>query len=47
MKTKSILVLAFVALSLAVSGCNTTSGFGRDLNSAGHAITDTAEDAKR
>ena len=46
MKTKSVIVLALVALSLAVSGCNTTSGVGRDLNSAGKAITNTAEDAK-
>ncbi len=46
MKTKSAIVLALVALSLAVSGCNTTAGVGRDVNSAGKAITNTAEDAK-
>jgi predicted small secreted protein len=47
MKTRATILLAIVALSLAVAGCNTTAGLGRDMNSAGHAITDTAEDAKQ
>jgi len=29
-----------------LSGCNTTSGAGKDLSSAGRAITETAEEAK-
>src|SRR5262249_30711552 len=46
MKIKSLILLALTGLSLAIAGCNTTAGMGRDLNSAGHAITDSAEDAK-
>ncbi|TVQ61764.1 MAG: entericidin A/B family lipoprotein [Phycisphaerales bacterium] len=35
---------AFVAAGLS-AGCNTTRGAGEDLESAGEAISDTAEDA--
>jgi predicted small secreted protein len=31
---------------LAISGCNTTAGFGRDVKNAGAAIEDKANDAK-
>jgi predicted small secreted protein len=31
---------------LALSGCNTTAGFGRDVKNTGAAIEDKAEDAK-
>ena len=37
-------VLAPMALSL--SACNTTEGAGRDISATGHAITDSARDAK-
>ncbi|MBI1198794.1 MAG: entericidin A/B family lipoprotein [Phenylobacterium sp.] len=43
---RKIIVLAALAASLAVSACNTVSGAGRDMKSAGQAVTDTAEDAK-
>jgi len=29
-----------------LSACNTTAGAGQDLSNAGHAITNSAEDAK-
>ncbi len=35
---------AFVAAGLSV-GCNTTRGAGEDIEAAGDAISDTAEDA--
>jgi len=33
-------------VALAVSGCNTVAGAGRDVSSAGKATTRAAEDAK-
>lgn len=38
--------IAFVMALLAVTACNTISGAGRDLSSAGKAISKTAEDVK-
>jgi predicted small secreted protein len=43
---RKIIVLAALAASLAVSACNTVSGAGEDMQSAGQAVTQTAEDAK-
>jgi predicted small secreted protein len=43
---RSVLILALLAASLATTACNTVSGAGRDVSSAGHAVTDTADDAK-
>lgn len=43
---RKIIVLAAIAASLAVSACNTVSGAGRDVSSAGSAVTGAAEDAK-
>lgn len=33
-------------LALSISGCNTMSGMGKDVEAAGSAVHDTAEDAK-
>jgi predicted small secreted protein len=44
---RKIIVLAALAASLAVSACNTVSGAGKDVESAGEAVTNTAEDAKK
>jgi entericidin B len=44
---RKIFVLAIVAVSLAVSACNTVSGAGKDVESAGDAVSDAAEDAKK
>jgi predicted small secreted protein len=35
-----------LAASMAVAACNTVAGAGRDVKSAGEAVTSTAEDAK-
>jgi predicted small secreted protein len=40
------ILLAALAASLAVSACNTIAGAGRDVSSTGHAVTNTADDAK-
>lgn len=37
--------LALVLMGASVSACNTTEGFGRDVQATGEAIEDTAEDA--
>lgn len=37
--------LAMVLMGASVSACNTTEGFGEDMQSAGEAVEDTAEDA--
>jgi len=43
---RKIVLLAMLAASMAVSACNTVAGAGKDVSSAGHAVTDTADDAK-
>ena len=42
---KLIFVLASAAV-LATAACNTIAGMGRDVESAGDAVEDTAESAK-
>jgi len=44
---RKLVILAALAASLAVSACNTVSGAGQDVKSAGEAVSNTAEDAKR
>ncbi len=44
---RKIVILAAVAASMAVSACNTMSGAGRDVQAAGKAVSQTAEDAKQ
>lgn len=41
---RNIAALAAVLAALALAGCNTAEGFGRDLESTGKAIEDEAED---
>ena len=43
---RKIIGLALVVGALAVSGCNTVSGAGRDVSSAGRAVSKTADDSK-
>jgi len=43
---RKIIVLAALAASLALAACNTVAGAGKDVSSAGHAVTDTADDSK-
>lgn len=44
---RNVVLLAVLAASLATTACNTVSGAGKDVQSAGAAVTSTAEDAKR
>jgi predicted small secreted protein len=39
-------LLALLQLALATSACNTTRGFGEDVEATGEAIEDSAEDAE-
>lgn len=43
---RKFVILAALAASLTVAACNTVEGAGRDVSSAGRAVTDTAKDAK-
>ena len=43
---RKLIVLAAAAAALTVAACNTVEGAGRDVSAAGHAVTDTASDAK-
>lgn len=45
MRSITTVSLALVA-ALALSACNTVSGAGKDVSSAGKAVTKTAEDVK-
>lgn len=40
------LVLGLLFGGLALSGCNTVSGAGQDIEAAGDAVTDTSEDVQ-
>jgi predicted small secreted protein len=44
---RKIFVLLAAAAALTVAACNTVEGAGRDVSAAGHAVTNTAQDAKR
>jgi len=43
---RKLMILAVLAASMAISACNTVAGAGKDVTSAGHAVTDTADDSK-
>jgi len=43
---RTLIVITLLAAGLALSACNTVAGAGKDVSSAGHAVTDTANDAK-
>jgi len=34
---------AILAVALGLCGCNTLAGFGKDIQAAGHAMTNSAE----
>ena len=42
-----VLIMAAVAGALLVSACNTVAGVGRDMEAAGTAVKNTAEDVRR
>ncbi|MBK1705215.1 entericidin A/B family lipoprotein [Halochromatium glycolicum] len=39
-------LLVWLAIALALSGCNTVAGFGEDLETAGDSLEETAEEEK-
>jgi len=43
---RTLILLAALAASISLTACNTVAGAGRDVSSAGHAVTDTAHDAE-
>lgn len=43
---RKLLGLAIVTGALMVSACNTVSGMGKDVSSAGDTVSKTANDAK-
>jgi predicted small secreted protein len=43
---RKFMILAVLAASLATAACNTIAGAGKDISSAGKAVTHTADDAK-
>ena len=46
MDMRKLIILATAVASLAIAACNTVEGAGKDVSSAGQAVTDTARDAK-
>jgi predicted small secreted protein len=42
-----LLLLAGLSLSLGLGGCNTIAGAGRDVEAAGEAVSETAEETKQ
>lgn len=45
--TKTILTVALATLALTVSACNTVNGAGKDLKSAGSAVSDASGESKK
>jgi predicted small secreted protein len=43
---KVLYLLALILMALTASACNTTRGFGEDVEATGDAIEDAAEDAQ-
>jgi predicted small secreted protein len=43
---KTLIVTAALLAGLAVSACNTVEGAGKDVSSAGKAVSETARDVK-
>lgn len=43
---RKLLGTAMIAGMLMLSACNTIHGVGRDVSSAGNAVSDAADDAK-
>ncbi len=40
-----VMLIIVAAAALSTAACNTVEGAGKDVSSAGHAVTDTAQDA--
>ncbi|MEH3035986.1 MAG: entericidin A/B family lipoprotein [Sphingomonas adhaesiva] len=44
---RKVVTMAILASAVLVSACNTVAGAGKDVSSAGRAVTNTAEDVKK
>jgi len=44
---RKFIILAAMASSFLVAACNTVEGAGKDVSSAGSAVSDAAQDAKQ
>jgi predicted small secreted protein len=42
---RKLAALMLIAAAMTISACNTVKGAGQDVSAAGHAVSDTAEDA--
>ncbi len=43
---RKLAILLAAAAAVSTAACNTLAGAGRDVSATGHAVTNTAEDAK-
>ncbi len=43
---RKLIILAVAATALTLGACNTIAGAGKDTSAVGHAVTNTANDAK-
>jgi predicted small secreted protein len=41
-----VVIMAAAAATISIAACNTVAGAGKDVSAAGHAVTNTANDAK-
>jgi predicted small secreted protein len=42
---RKLIIIAVIAAGLSTAACHTVAGMGKDVQSAGNAVTDTANDA--
>ncbi len=40
------LIIASIAATLVLTGCNTIKGFGKDVSRTGEAVSNTAQDVQ-
>jgi entericidin B len=45
-RSKTTATAGLIAICLLAAACNTVAGAGKDTSAAGHAVTNTAEQAK-
>ena len=43
---RKLFILLAAAAAVTVAACNTVEGAGKDVSAAGHAVSNTADDAK-
>ncbi len=46
LEMRKLMIYAALLVSLGIAACHTVAGAGRDVSSAGNAVTDTAHDAE-